>query len=163
MPPGGALSYGSRQPNRMPHSGVRIRLDFSAHADVLELIHTMTDHLGRVGGLDDEATHWVGVAVREGVVNAIRHGCNEDTTKKIAVELGLEPPEEPAELVVRVLDPGDGFDPDEVADPLAEENLLKPSGRGIFFMRRLMDEVTLRRLPEGGMEVRMVKRLDPAA
>lgn len=147
----------------MPHPGARVRIDFCAQADVLDLIHTVTDHLSRAGGLDDDATHWVGVAVREGVVNAIRHGCNDDTTKRIMVELSLEPSERPAELVVRVIDPGEGFDPDDVADPLAEENLLKPSGRGIFFMRRLMDEVTLRRPPEGGMEVRMVKRLGPAA
>ena len=143
----------------MPHSGVHIRLEFSAHANVLELIQLMTDHLSRAGGLDEEATHWVGVAVREGVVNAIRHGCNGDCTKRITVDLGLEPPDQPAELVVRIIDPGEGFDVDDVADPLAEENLLKPSGRGVFFMRRLMDDVTLRRPPEGGMEVRMVKRL----
>ena len=136
----------------MPHSGVRIHLEFCAHADVVDLIHTMTDHVSRAGGLDEEASHWVGVAVREG-----------DSTKRIAVVIGLEPPEQPAELVVRIIDPGEGFDPDNVADPLAEENLLKPSGRGIFLMRRLMDEVTLRRRPEGGMEVRMVKRLGSAA
>ncbi len=147
----------------MPHSGVRIHLEFCAHADVVDLIHTMTDHVSRAGGLDEEASHWVGVAVREGVVNAIRHGCEGDSTKRIAVVIGLEPPEQPAELVVRIIDPGEGFDPDNVADPLAEENLLKPSGRGIFLMRRLMDEVTLRRRPEGGMEVRMVKRLGSAA
>ena len=147
----------------MPYPGVRIRFDFCAQADLLDLIQTVTDHLSRAGGLDAEATHWVGVAVREGVVNAIRHGCGNDTTKRITVELGLEPPEKPAELVVRVIDPGEGFDPDEVADPLAEENLLKPTGRGIFFMRRMMDDVTLRRPPGGGMEVRMVKRLGPAA
>ncbi len=143
----------------MPHHGVHIRLEFSAHADVLDLIHLMADHLSRAGGLDEESTHWVGVAVREGVVNAIRHGCSGDSTKRITVELGLEPSEQPDELVVHVIDPGEGFDVDDLADPLAKENLLKPSGRGVFFMRRLMDDVTLRRLPEGGMEVRMVKRL----
>ncbi|MCK7529371.1 MAG: ATP-binding protein [Ignavibacteriales bacterium] len=60
-------------------------------------------------------------------------------------------------MVVR--DQGDGFDPEALADPLAPENLLKSSGRGIFFMRSFMDDVQLARLPEGGMEVRMVKRL----
>ena len=60
---------------------------------------------------------------------------------------------------MRVLDQGEGFDPEEVADPLAPENLLKSSGRGIFFMRSFMDDVTLRRASEGGMEVRMVKKL----
>ena len=63
------------------------------------------------------------------------------------------------ELVIVVRDQGAGFDPDGIADPLAPENLLKSSGRGIFFMRSFMDDVRLVRLPEGGMEVRMVKRL----
>jgi len=64
---------------------------------------------------------------------------------------------------VRVLDEGEGFDPEEVADPLAPENILKSSGRGIFFMRSFMDDVVLRRAAEGGMEVRMVKKLATGA
>jgi serine/threonine-protein kinase RsbW len=62
-------------------------------------------------------------------------------------------------LTVRVRDQGEGFDPDTLADPLAPENLLKASGRGIFLIRSFMDDVQLRNAPEGGMEVRMIKRL----
>ena len=62
-----------------------------------------------------------------------------------------------------MLDQGQGFDPDDVADPLAPENILKSSGRGIFFMRSFMDDVVLRRASEGGMEVRMVKKLAAGA
>jgi serine/threonine-protein kinase RsbW len=62
-------------------------------------------------------------------------------------------------LVIAVRDEGQGFDPESVADPLAPENMLKSSGRGIFLMRNFMDDVSLRRMPEGGMEVRMVKKL----
>jgi serine/threonine-protein kinase RsbW len=69
---------------------------------------------------------------------------------------------DPNELVVRVVDEGEGFDPQVIADPLAPENILKSSGRGIFFMRSFMDDVVLRRAPDGGMEVRMVKRLTGA-
>jgi serine/threonine-protein kinase RsbW len=58
-----------------------------------------------------------------------------------------------------VLDEGEGFDPDAIANPLDPENVLKSSGRGIFFMRSFMDDVTLRRGDAGGMEVRMVKKL----
>jgi serine/threonine-protein kinase RsbW len=65
----------------------------------------------------------------------------------------------PTEFVVCVIDRGEGFEPEAVADPLAPENMLKSSGRGIFFMRNFMDEVQLLRAPEGGMEVRMVKKL----
>jgi serine/threonine-protein kinase RsbW len=75
------------------------------------------------------------------------------------VEFTFEPVADPRELVVRVLDEGEGFDPQEVADPLAPENMLKASGRGIFFMRSFMDDVVLRRAADGGMEVRMVKKL----
>jgi serine/threonine-protein kinase RsbW len=66
-----------------------------------------------------------------------------------------------AEIAITVRDQGDGFDPEEIADPLAPENLLKGSGRGIFLIRSFMDEVLLQRAPEGGMEMRMVKRVQP--
>lgn len=126
---------------------------------MLDVVQVLTDHVGQVGGLDEEATHWVGVAVRESVINAIKHGNGEDRSKRVTVELRLEPRAEPSRLVVRVRDQGPGFDPDSVADPLAPENLLRSHGRGIFFMRSFMDDITLRRIPEGGMEVRMIKNL----
>ena len=66
-------------------------------------------------------------------------------------------------LLVAVRDEGPGFDPDALEDPLAPENLLKASGRGIFIIRNFMDDVDLYRAPEGGMEIRMVKRVNPAA
>ena len=64
---------------------------------------------------------------------------------------------------ILVRDQGEGFDLEEVADPLAEENLLRSSGRGIFLIRNFMDDVQLRRPPEGGMEIQMLKRAQPAA
>lgn len=146
----------------MRPAGNLIRLDFPSHLDMLDVVQVLTDNVGRIGGLDEEATHWVGVAVRESVINAIRHGNGEDRTKRVTVEMRLEPSAKPARLVVRVLDQGPGFDPAAVADPLAPENLLRSSGRGIFFMRSFMDDITLQRLPGGGMEVRMTKKLGAA-
>lgn len=146
----------------MRPAGNLIRLDFPSHLDMLDVVQVLTDDVGRISGLDEEATHWVGVAVRESVINAIRHGNGEDRTKRVTVEMRLEPWAEPARLVVRVLDQGPGFDPAAVADPLAPENLLRSSGRGIFFMRSFMDDITLQRMPEGGMEVRMIKKLGAA-
>ena len=102
------------------------------------------------------------VAIRESVINAITHGNREDYEKLVTVEFRFEPRATPTELTVRVIDQGDGFEPEDVGDPLAPENLLKSSGRGIFFMRSFMDDLVLRRRPEGGMEVQMVKRLAPA-
>jgi serine/threonine-protein kinase RsbW len=123
----------------------------------------VSDRLGQLAGLDEDAVHWIGVAVRESVINAIKHGNREDYDKLVTVEFSLTPVVDPGELIVRVVDQGRGFDPEEVADPLAPENLLKSSGRGIFFMRSFMDDVTLRRASEGGMEVRMVKKLSSGA
>jgi len=147
----------------MAPAGNLIRLDFPSHLDMLDVVQVLTDHVGQVGGLDEDATHWIGVAVRESVINAIKHGNGEDRAKRVTVEMRLEPRANPSRLVVRVLDQGPGFDPDTVADPLAPENLLRSSGRGIFFMRSLMDDVRIRRAPEGGMEVVMVKTLQTAS
>ncbi len=69
---------------------------------------------------------------------------------------------ETPELKIRVRDQGEGFDPEQLEDPLAPENLLKSSGRGIFLIRNFMDDVQLQRAPEGGMEIRMLKRVQPS-
>jgi serine/threonine-protein kinase RsbW len=136
-----------------------VRLEFSSAFEMLDFVQLVSDHIGRDVGLDEDAIHWVGVAVRESVINAIKHGNREDRGKFVTIEFAFTPVEDPTELVVRVIDQGEGFEPAEVADPLAPENMLKSSGRGIFFMRSFMDDVQLQRGPEGGMEVRMVKKL----
>ena len=137
-------------------------LDFYSTYEMLDFVQVASDHLGRLAGLDDDSLHWVGVAVRESVINAIKHGNRFDPSKLVTVEFALEPAALPTALVIRITDEGEGFDPVEVADPLAPENLLRSSGRGIFFMRSFMDDVTLQRRPAGGMEVLMTKRLPSA-
>ncbi len=140
------------------HGGT-VRLEIHSNFEMLDFVQVVSDRIGQLAGLDEDAVHWIGVAVRESVINAIKHGNREDYGKLVTVEFAVVPAAEPNELVVRILDQGAGFDPDEIADPLAPENILKSSGRGIFFMRNFMDDVTLRRVAEGGMEVRMVKKL----
>ena len=139
--------------------GGTVRLQIPSNFDMLDFVQVVSDRMGQLAGLDDDAIHWIGVAVRESVINAIKHGNREDYRKLVTVEFTFAPVADPEELVVRVMDQGEGFDPEEVGDPLAPENILKSSGRGIFFMRNFMDDVTLRRGDEGGMEVRMVKKL----
>jgi serine/threonine-protein kinase RsbW len=134
-----------------------VRLEFRSHFDMLDFVQVVSDEMGRLVGLDSDSTHWVSVAVRESVINAIKHGNREIEEKRVTVEFTLRHAGKPAQLMVRVVDQGEGFDPVEVADPLAPENLLKSSGRGIFFMRNFMDDLRLQRAPEGGMEVVMVK------
>jgi serine/threonine-protein kinase RsbW len=141
--------------------GGTVKLEIHSNFEMLDFVQAVSDRLAQLGGLDEDAVHWIGVAVRESVINAIKHGNREDIHKLVTVEFTFTPVSRPLELVVRVVDQGAGFDPEEIANPLAPENLLKASGRGIFFMRSFMDDVTLRRGDEGGMEVRMVKKLAP--
>jgi len=134
-----------------------VRLEFSSAFEMLDFVQVVSDHVSRSVGLDEEASHWVGVAIRESVINAIKHGNRNDASKRVFVE--FETAAAAPELSIRVRDQGEGFDPEAVADPLAPENLLKSSGRGIFLIRNFMDDVQLQRAPEGGMEIRMVKRV----
>lgn len=143
----------------MTLNGNVVRMEICSTLEMLEFVQLVSDRVGQIAGLDEDATHWIGVAVRESVINSIKHGHNFDVSKRVVVEFAFQPATRPTELVIRVLDQGVGFEPDDVDDPLAPENLLKAGGRGIFFMRSLMDEVDIRRVPEGGMEVRMVKKL----
>jgi serine/threonine-protein kinase RsbW len=139
--------------------GGLVRLQIPSLFDMVDLVQVLSDRMSVIAAFDEDSTHWVGVAVRESVINAIKHGNREDPGKLVTIEFAFTPADQPDRLVVRVTDQGEGFDPDEVADPLAPENILKSSGRGIFFMRSFMDDVQLSRVPEGGMEVRMVKKL----
>lgn len=138
-----------------------IRLEFTSAFEMLDFVQVVSDHLARSVGLDEDAMHWVGVAVRESVINAIKHGNRHDASKRVFVEFGTSMGDVP-ELSIRVRDQGEGFDPEQVANPLDPENLLKSSGRGIFLIRNFMDDVQLRRAPEGGMEIHMLKRVLPA-
>ena len=139
--------------------GGTIRMQIHSNFDMVDFVQVVSDRVGQLAGMDEDTVHWIGVAVRESVINAIKHGNREDSGKLVTVEFTFAPVTDPRELMVRVLDEGEGFDPQEVADPLAPENMLKASGRGIFFMRSFMDDVVLRRASDGGMEVRMVKKL----
>lgn len=142
----------------MTHSHL-VRLEFGSAFDMLDFVQVVSDSIGRMAGLDEDQLHWVSVAVRESVINAIKHGNAGDESKRVVVEFSPVPPHEPEELVIKVSDQGEGFDPEDVADPLAPENMLKSSGRGIFLIRSFMDDVMLQRAPDGGMEIRMVKKV----
>lgn len=145
-----------------PSSDV-VRLEFCSAFDMLDFVQLVSDHLCRRVGFDEDSMHWVSVAIRECVINAIKHGNQNDQQKMVRVEFVSSSDPEQGGLSVSVRDEGEGFDPDSVADPLAPENVLKSSGRGIFLIRSFMDELELRKVPGGGMEVRMTKKLARAA
>jgi serine/threonine-protein kinase RsbW len=132
-----------------------VRLDIASRIEMLDMVQAVLNHLCGVVGFNEEAIHYMSVAIRESVVNAMKHGNRLDEGKRVTVEFTLQP----TALEVRVEDQGAGFDPGSVPDPVAEENLLKAYGRGIFFMKSFMDEVTYSFPPQGGTQVTMLKKL----
>jgi serine/threonine-protein kinase RsbW len=136
-----------------------VKLEFTSSFEMLDFVQVVCDYVSRGIGLDEDSSHWVSVAIRESVINAIKHGNRNDSTKRVFVDFETSTPAAGPELVIRVRDHGEGFEPQEVADPLAPENLLKSSGRGIFLIRNFMDDVRLQRAPQGGMEIQMLKRV----
>ena len=143
-------------------SGNTVRLDFGSTLDLLDMVHAVTDHVARMAGLDEDASHSVCVAVRESVINAIKHGNGADPQKRVFLELTTLDAGSPG-IAIRVRDEGPGFDVACLPDCRSPENVLKCSGRGVFLMRSFMDDVVMQRAPEGGMEVRMVKHLQDSA
>lgn len=144
----------------MTHNGHLIRIEMPSTFELLDIVQLLSDRLSEMVGFDEDTTHWVGVSLRESVINAIKHGNREDAQKHVIVEFGLVPRATPERLTIRVLDEGAGFDPEDIANPLDPENVLKSSGRGIFFMRSFMDDVAIERRPEGGMAISMSKKLN---
>jgi serine/threonine-protein kinase RsbW len=98
-----------------------VRIQLPSSFELLDLVQILSDRMTTLAGLGDDAMHWVSVAVRESVINAIKHGNKEDRHKHVTVEFLLTPRAKPSEFVVEVLDEGAGFDPDVVANPLTRK------------------------------------------
>ena len=125
----------------------------------IELVQAVVEDLLQRLELGEDDRHWIGLAVREAVANAIKHGNGGDPRKQVEVEVRIDA----GDVEVSVRDEGKGFDPASVADPLAPENLLRPGGRGIFYMRSLMDKVEYHFGADGGTEVVLRKKIKSAA
>jgi len=136
-----------------------VRLEIPSVVERVDQVQLVADDMSREAGLAGDELHWMGMAVREAVINAIVHGNQNDPAKFVFIDFTIHSAPDAIELSVCIRDQGAGFDPGEVPDPLAPENLLKTSGRGIFMMSQFTDELSLRRVAEGGMEVRLMKRI----
>ena len=106
-------------------------------------------------GMDEDDLMKVGMAIRESVVNAVVHGNRYNSTKKVRFSVSNDG----QRFMVQVGDEGEGFDFNSIPDPLAPENLMRTSGRGIFLIRSFMNDFQMRRLESGGTEVTLVKNL----
>ena len=91
------------------------------------------------------------LALQEALANAVRHGCRCDAAKLVECRVSCE---STGGVLIVVRDPGPGFDVTSVANPLEDANVLRASGRGIFLINQLMDEVGF---SDGGREIRMRK------
>ena len=135
-------------------------LDVSIPASIeyLPLVDTVCQAFCGWAGIDSEIADQIAMAAVEGATNAVVHGnkCRRSTTVRVIFRKTR------CEIVVEVLDDGRGFDPSSVPDPTDESNLLKESGRGIFIMKQVMDNVEFERLDTGGTLVRLTKKIDSA-
>ncbi len=121
-------------------------------------VEAAAEKIAAESGLDEDQRFHVGMAVREATVNAVLHGNEYDPARMIDVTFENTG----ADFVFKITDEGRGFDLDHLPDPLAPENLLRGTGRGIFLIRSLMDEVHFRQL-HPGTELTLIKHLAPAA
>jgi len=137
----------------------QVHLAIASRLENIELVQIAVEaSLGQLA-LSEDTSHWIGIAVREAVANAIKHGNRNDPDKQVEVDFGIEDDT----VVVRVADQGEGFDPKSLPDPLSPDNLLRPNGRGIFFMRKFMDDIEYTFRPEGGTVVTLRKKLSPSS
>jgi serine/threonine-protein kinase RsbW len=104
-------------------------------------------------GFEEDDLMRIGMAVRESLVNAVVHGNRYNANKKVRFLVNHSADR----FTIRIADEGEGFEYQEVPDPLAPENLMRTSGRGLFLIRSFMDEFRIRRLDRGGTEVTLVK------
>jgi serine/threonine-protein kinase RsbW len=106
-------------------------------------------------GFDEDEQHQIGMSVRECMVNAVVHGNRYSNKKKVHLDIERSGDS----LIVTIGDEGAGFELSSLPDPLAPENLLRQSGRGLLLIRAFMDDFDLHPRPGGGTEVRLVKKL----
>ena len=142
----------------MPPEKRRIEITFQSALDSVHLAEEMTVCVAGSLGFDDDDRHKISLAVREGMANAVFYGNQECIDKLVRLIFEVDD----GRFVVRIHDEGCGFSLDDVPDPLAEENLTKTSGRGIFLMRAFMDELNVLRSSGGGAELVMSKKLPPS-
>ena len=140
---------------RTDHKG-EIVLSIPSQDKYIYLLDLVVSYASKEMDFDEETAEQVNLAIIEAGTNAIRHGNKNDPDKTAQFRFQIAKDR----LTVFVKDCGPGFDPEDVGDPLSPENFMKPSGRGIFLMKALMDEVEYRIDEGSGTEVRLVKYKD---
>ncbi len=136
---------------------LRAHLVLASRFENIEVAEQALRDLCDEAGCDGDDLYWIITALREALANAVRHGNRSDPGRKVLVDFNVED----CTVSIRIEDEGEGFDPKAVPDPTDPENLLRPNGRGIFYMQQFMNHVEFGRGPTGGTSVLMVKQLQP--
>lgn len=132
-----------------------LEITLETQVESVNLAEEMCLRVAEAAGFGEDDCYKIGMSVREGVINAFHYGNQERPEKKIHLAVDLTKDK----MIIHVLDEGAGFTLADVPDPLAEENLLSTSGRGIFLMRAFMDEFNVVHGQTGGAEIVMSKKL----
>ena len=133
-----------------------LEIAFPSKVEYLSLVDAVCEAFCAWIGLSKKVADDISIAVIEASTNAIVHGNKSDTSKKVNVSFEKKDPF----VTVIVRDEGQGFDPSTVGNPVDEANLLKESGRGIYIMKAVMDEVEFDFPKTGGTRVVMRKCVD---
>ncbi len=139
--------------NRMAKP-TEVAVTLESKLESADLAEEIGSRVAAAAGFDEEDRHKISMAVRESVINAIQHGNRLDKEKKVQLSFVVEP----RQVMITVVDQGNGFDVNSIPDPRLEDNLLKSAGRGIFLIRTFMDEFHVECPAGGGTRVTMVKR-----
>lgn len=140
-------------------NSLRANLVLTSRFENIEVAERALLDLCRRAGCAADVEYWLATALREAVANAVRHGNKQDPERMVQVEYRIHD----STITICVEDEGEGFDPADVPDPTDPENLLRPSGRGIFYMRQFMNRVEFRLTPHGGTAVTMERDLRTSA
>jgi serine/threonine-protein kinase RsbW len=132
----------------------RVSYTLDSTLETVDSAEQTANRIAVEAGFGEDEVMQISMAVREAAVNAVLHGNAYDPEKK--VKLDFETTNQ--ELVITIRDQGKGLDPAKIPDPLAPENLLKTSGRGIFLIRSFMDEVQIHP-SHTGTEIKLVKHV----
>lgn len=138
----------------MPSKPQRMEVILETLIESIALAEEMGVRIAAVAGFDEDDQYKIGLAVHEGVMNAFQYGNQQRRERKIHVSFEMHEDK----LEIRVIDQGAGFRIEDVPDPLAEENVLGDSGRGVLLMKAFMDEVDVFSSASGGAELVMAKR-----
>jgi len=122
-----------------------VKVRIGSRREFLDSVHMLSERLIEEVGFAADDCYWMVTAVREAVTNAVIHGNKEKPGTTVDVSFELLP----GCICITVVDQGDGFDPETLPDPVSKEHLMDASGRGVFLMNQLMDEVSYT-FPEGG-------------